>query len=204
MHCCPVFAQLLPLIHLRLHSGHLNSPKHLFFPWYGVRPSPFGLAWNRNKITSTRPYLQILCHYYGPLCFNSICDFTKPSSTSVWGHALQSFPSNQFEEDEELKYHLLCYELWFNRVYEIYDQDKMEIEGKLNHKPYSRKVGREKTVLEPSFLTPYFFFLLGVMRYACRNREISRLPLVMFPTKPFISSKKPLHWQTSIQDTSAG
>ena len=50
MHCCPVLAQLFPLIHLRLHSGHLNSPKHLFLPWYGVSPSPFGLAWNGTRI----------------------------------------------------------------------------------------------------------------------------------------------------------
>lgn len=44
MHSWPILAQLLPDIHLRLHLGHLYSPKHRFLPWYGVRPSPFGRA----------------------------------------------------------------------------------------------------------------------------------------------------------------
>lgn len=44
MHSCPMLAQLLPLIHLRLHLGHLYSPKHRFLPWYGVSPSPLGRA----------------------------------------------------------------------------------------------------------------------------------------------------------------
>ena len=33
-----------PDIHLRLHLGHLYSPKHLFLPWYGVNPPSFGCA----------------------------------------------------------------------------------------------------------------------------------------------------------------
>ena len=39
-----MLAQLLPDIHFLLHLGHLYSPKHLFFPWYGVNPSPLGRA----------------------------------------------------------------------------------------------------------------------------------------------------------------
>lgn len=48
MHSCPMLAQLFPLIHFRLHLGHLYSPKHLFLPWYGVSPSPFGRACAHN------------------------------------------------------------------------------------------------------------------------------------------------------------
>lgn len=44
MHSWPILAQLLPDIHLRLHFGHLYSPKHRFLPWYGVSPSPLGRA----------------------------------------------------------------------------------------------------------------------------------------------------------------
>lgn len=44
MHSWPMFAQELPDIHLRLHFGHLYSPKQRFLPWYGVFPSPFGRA----------------------------------------------------------------------------------------------------------------------------------------------------------------
>lgn len=44
MHSWPILAQLFPDIHLRLHLGHLYSPKHRFLPWYGVRPSPLGRA----------------------------------------------------------------------------------------------------------------------------------------------------------------
>lgn len=44
MHSWPILAQLFPDIHLRLHFGHLYSPKHRFLPWYGVRPSPLGRA----------------------------------------------------------------------------------------------------------------------------------------------------------------
>ena len=49
MHICPMLDHEFPLIHLRLQDGHLYSPKHLFFPWYGVNPSPFGLAWKINS-----------------------------------------------------------------------------------------------------------------------------------------------------------
>jgi len=38
-----------PLIHFRLHPGHLYSPKHLFLPWYGVKPSPLGRAYYKQK-----------------------------------------------------------------------------------------------------------------------------------------------------------
>lgn len=55
MHSWPILAQLLPDIHLRLHFGHLYSPKHRFLPWYGVKPSPFGRACEKKN--ETRDFL---------------------------------------------------------------------------------------------------------------------------------------------------
>ena len=49
MQSCPMLAQLLPDIHFLLHFGHLYSPKHLFFPWYGVSPSPLGRAYKQKQ-----------------------------------------------------------------------------------------------------------------------------------------------------------
>lgn len=49
IHSCPMLAQEFPLIHFLLHLGHLYSPKHLFFPWYGVSPSPLGRAWEAQS-----------------------------------------------------------------------------------------------------------------------------------------------------------
>lgn len=46
IHSCAIFAHELPDIHLRLHFVHLYSPKHRFFPWYGVRPSFFFRAYS--------------------------------------------------------------------------------------------------------------------------------------------------------------
>ncbi len=53
MHSCPMLAQEFPLIHFLLHLGHLYSPKHLFLPWYGVSPSPLGLAWEDMSETES-------------------------------------------------------------------------------------------------------------------------------------------------------
>lgn len=82
IHSCPMLAQEFPLIHFLLHLGHLYSPKHLFFPWYGVRPSPFGRAW--IEIYSRSNLLA--------LCASMTQMLKKNQNIAEWGQIGQVIP----------------------------------------------------------------------------------------------------------------